>query len=121
MAGSSCRPPGTRSTLAIPPRSRLRTLSTPASRPCGRGRATEWSAAEMGESFMILFPADPLWPKPDWPRLRTRLLECGFLRDPKLRPVDFGVARHLWERIVADRGRPDLRAPYAFGGLNTLV
>jgi len=74
----------------------------------------------MSQSFMNLFPADPLRPKPDWPRLRAQLLECGFLRDPKPRRAEFGVSRHLWDRIVFDRGRTD-RAPDEFGGLHTVL
>ena len=73
----------------------------------------------MGESFMNLFPADPLQPKPDWPRLRSQLLECGFLRDPKLRGAEFGVASHLWDRITCDRGRAD-PAPDGVGGISML-
>jgi|GEM_PF-2990906 hypothetical protein len=75
----------------------------------------------MGESFMNLFPADPLQPKPDWPRLRAQLLKCEFLRDPRIRNLDFSVARHLWNRIVADRGRPDERAPDRFHGFHTIL
>jgi hypothetical protein len=75
----------------------------------------------MGESFMNLFPADPLRSKPDWPRLRAQLLERGFLRDPKLRRIEFGLVHSLWNRIVGDRGRPDYRAPDRLRGLDTLL
>ena len=75
----------------------------------------------MGETYMNLFPADPLRPKPDWPRLRSALLDRGFMRDPKLRDPDYGVAHHLWERILEDRGRKQERAPDHLHALETVI
>ena len=76
----------------------------------------------MSDNFMVLFPAEPLRPKPDWPRLRAQLLECGFLREPTLRRPDHVVVHHLWDRILEDRGRPERRAPDRLGsGLETLI
>ena len=76
----------------------------------------------MSDNFMILFPADPLRPKPDWPRLRAQLLACGFLREPTLRGPDHLVVHHLWDRILEDRGRAKQRAPDRLGsGLDTLI
>jgi hypothetical protein len=75
----------------------------------------------MGDSFMILFPADPLRPKPDWPRLRGQLLENGFLRDPKLRHIGYDVVHDLWRRILDDRGQRHRPAPVRLAGLDTLL
>jgi hypothetical protein len=75
----------------------------------------------MSDNYMNLFPADPLRPKPDWPSLRSALLERGFMRDPKLRYPDYGVAHHLWERILEDRGRADERVPNRLHKLDSVV
>ncbi|HKF70718.1 MAG TPA: hypothetical protein VKB68_03135 [Stellaceae bacterium] len=75
----------------------------------------------MSESFMHLFPADPRQPKPDWPRLRAALLTCGFLRDARVRDLDYVVVHNLWERIVEDRGRAHQGAPDSVRGFDTLL
>src|SRR5262249_20719869 len=79
------------------------------------------SGGAMSENFMNLFPADPLQPKPDWPRLRGALLTCGFLRDARLRPLDYVIVHNLWARIVADRGRAYQRAPDSVSEFDTLI
>src|SRR5579859_7343774 len=56
----------------------------------------------MGENYMYLFPADPLRPKPDWPKLRGQLLERGFISDPSERPIA-DAASDLWWDIINDR------------------
>ena len=64
----------------------------------------------MGESYMYVFPANPLRPKPDWAKLRAQLLERGFMSDPSERPIA-DAASDLWWGIVNDRmpgTRPDV-------------
>ena len=56
----------------------------------------------MGESYMYVFPADPLQPKPDWPKLRGQLLQRGFITNPSERPIA-DAASDLWWDIVSDR------------------
>ena len=99
--------------------------STPASRHSSRGRTTERDGEGgriMSDNYMVLFPAVPLQPKPDWPRLRAQLLQRGFLREPTLRRPDHVVVHHLWDRIPEDRGRAEQRAPDRLGGgFDTLI
>src|SRR6266478_1056498 len=61
----------------------------------------------MGDNYMDFFPADPRLPKPDWPRLREQLLQCGFIKPPR---QGGGIAYspdHLWHDIGHDRGIPN--------------
>jgi hypothetical protein len=58
----------------------------------------------MGDNYMNFFPADPRLPKPDWPRLRGQLLQCGFVKSPR---QGGGIAYSvggLWHDIGHDRG-----------------
>ena len=61
----------------------------------------------MGENYMQFFAADPRLPKPDWPRLREQLLQCGLIE----RPQQGGGISHspgrLWKDIGHDRAIPD--------------
>jgi hypothetical protein len=61
----------------------------------------------MGETFMNFFPADPGLPKPDWPKLRELLLQCGFIAPPRQSAGIVYKARSLWHDIGHDRQIPN--------------
>jgi hypothetical protein len=57
----------------------------------------------MGDTWMHFFPADPLL-KPDWPRLRKELLQCGFILEPRGANVPAETVVSLWESVATATG-----------------
>lgn len=54
--------------------------------------------------YVYFFPADPLGAKPDWPRLRARLLSSGIFAEREgQRGPDYSLFA-LWTKIAEDRG-----------------
>lgn len=66
----------------------------------------------MGDNFMNFFPADPRLPKPDWPRLRERLRQRGFIKEPRSGGGTTYSVRELWADIRYDRRIKHFRFPY---------
>jgi hypothetical protein len=60
----------------------------------------------MSDNWMHFFPADPLQPKPDWPRLRDKLLDCGLILEPRGADIPAETVVSLWQCIVGVTGLP---------------
>src|SRR5882762_8355267 len=58
----------------------------------------------MSLNLMEIFPADPRQPKPSWLRLRTGLLERGFILEPRGADIPHRTLWDLWYGIMKDRG-----------------
>jgi len=78
----------------------------------------------MGESYMYIFPEDPRVPKPSWTHLRSALLACGFIVEPKGDGVPGSALSLLWKRLIETRPEGKRRYPYSArirAGLNGLL
>jgi len=75
----------------------------------------------MGDTYMTLFPADPRQSKPDWPDLRARLLERGFILEPRGSAIPLYSLWDLWDGIMEDRAQGRRFRPNGMRSLESLL